>query len=106
MSSADGPGLVTMIIVSGSLRVAPGSRTAYLDSCRPVVEQARRTDGCLDFAISADLLDPGRINVLERWTTAAAVAAFRGAGTGDEQQRQLLGAEISEFDASAERRLT
>jgi hypothetical protein len=28
-----------------------------------VVEKARRADGCLDFAITADLLDPGRVNL-------------------------------------------
>jgi Antibiotic biosynthesis monooxygenase len=38
----------------------------------------RRAPGCLDFAITADLIDPGRINVFERWETQEAVRAWRG----------------------------
>lgn len=56
-----------MVIVAGQLIVGPGMRDGYLAGCAEVVEQARAAAGCLDFTISADLLDPARINVLERW---------------------------------------
>jgi hypothetical protein len=42
-----------------------------------VVEKARRADGCLDFAITADLIDPGRVNPFERCESQAAVKDFR-----------------------------
>jgi quinol monooxygenase YgiN len=35
-----------------------------------VVEEARGTAGCLDFAITAD---PGFVNIIERWESQAAV---------------------------------
>ena len=35
------------------------------------------TAGCLDIAIMADLLDPGRVNLFERWESQAAVTTFR-----------------------------
>lgn len=79
-----------MVIVSGFLHVRPAQRAAHLDTCRDVVEQARSAAGCLDFAISADLLDPGRVNVFERWTSVAAVEGFRGAGPGDDQSSMLV----------------
>ena len=47
-----------MVIVAGHLIVAEDARDDYLADCTDVVEQARRAPGCLDFAISADLLDP------------------------------------------------
>ena len=50
-----------------------------------VVEKARQADGCLDFAITADLLDPGRVNLFERWEKQAAVEAFRGSGPSNKQ---------------------
>ena len=56
-----------MVIVAGYLVVDPLQRESYLLGCKAVVQQARRTQGCLDFAISADLLDPSRIDVFERW---------------------------------------
>jgi hypothetical protein len=31
-----------------------------------IVERARGAAGCLDFAITADLIDPGRVNTFER----------------------------------------
>ncbi|GLZ50978.1 antibiotic biosynthesis monooxygenase family protein [Actinomycetospora sp. NBRC 106378] len=95
-----------MVIVAGHLLVAPEAREAYLAGCVAVVEQARGARGCLDFALSADLLDPGRINVLERWASQADVEAFRGAGTGDEQTAQLLGASVAEYDVADVRSLT
>jgi hypothetical protein len=52
-----------MVIVAGHINVEPQQREAYLAGCVSVVEQARRAVGCLDFAITADLIDPGRINI-------------------------------------------
>ncbi|MDA2890302.1 antibiotic biosynthesis monooxygenase [Mycolicibacterium sp. BiH015] len=89
-----------MVIVSGHLMVDPRLRGAYLDGCVAVVEQARRAAGCLDFAISADVIDAGRINVYERWESQAAVDAFRGSGPSDEQQVSMLSAEVSEYDVA------
>ena len=56
-----------MVIVAGHIPVEPEQRESYLVGCMSVVEKARRADGCLDFAITADLLDPGRVNLFERW---------------------------------------
>lgn len=70
------------------------------------VRQARRTPGCLDFSIGADLLDPSRIGIFERWQSRSAADAFRGSGPTDEQQRLIVRASVSEYDVGAERRLT
>jgi hypothetical protein len=53
---------VLMVIVAGHLIVDPIRPREYLSDCVDVVRAARATDGCLDFALSADLIDPGRIN--------------------------------------------
>jgi quinol monooxygenase YgiN len=47
-----------MVIVAGHITVDPEQRESYLAGCMGVVEKARRADGGLDFAITADLLDP------------------------------------------------
>jgi quinol monooxygenase YgiN len=95
-----------MVIVAGHLLVAPEQREEYLAGCVTVVEQARTAPGCLDFSLSADLLDAGRINILERWESQADVEAFRGAGTGDEQAAHILGASVAEYDVADVRSLT
>lgn len=86
-----------MIIVAGSITVNPTERAVYLEGCTDVVRRARTAEGCLDFAIGADLLDPARINVYERWSTGDALQAFRGSGPDSEQQAAILSANVEEF---------
>lgn len=92
---------MTEIVVTGHLRVAPSDRAAYLDGCAEVVALARAAPGCVDFAIGADLVDPGRVNVLERWTGRAELDAFRGNGPSGEQRAALLSVEVVELDVGS-----
>ena len=95
-----------MVIVAGHLIVGRDVRDDYLAGCAEVVGQARTTPGCLDFAISADLLDPARINVFERWASRDVVEAFRGSGPSDGQTDMIASASVSEYEVSGERGLT
>jgi quinol monooxygenase YgiN len=95
-----------MIIVAGQILVEPAQREAYLQTCVDVIEQARRAPGCLDFALTADLVTAGRINVFERWESAEAVRSFRGDGPSEEQQAEMISASVSEYDVSAVNDLT
>jgi quinol monooxygenase YgiN len=94
-----------MVIVAGYLVVEPSQRENYLMECGDV-RQARRTTGCLDYAISADLLDPSRIGIFERWDSQAAVEAFRGTGPSDGQQAVVVSASVSEYVVNGQRQLT
>jgi quinol monooxygenase YgiN len=94
-----------VVIVAGHVVVDPEQREDYLTGCVEVVRQARRTAGCLDFALSADLLEPGRVNIFERWESQAAVDAFRGSGPSDEQGAAILAASVAEYDVGDERSL-
>ncbi len=89
-----------MVIVAGHLIVDPAQREDYLSGCVDVVREARAADGCLDFALSADLVDPGRVNILERWESQAAVEAFRGSGVDDEQGAAILAASVAEYEVA------
>jgi quinol monooxygenase YgiN len=95
-----------MVIVAGHLVLDPRQRETYLQGCRDVVDQARRAPGCLDFAVTADLLDPRRVDIFERWESPAAVDAFRGSGPSDEQTSAVISATVVEYDVTGERRLT
>ena len=87
-----------MVIVAGHIIVEPQQRESYLAGCVGVVEKARGTAGCLYFAITADLIDPGRVNIFERWESQAAVEAFRSSGPSDEQGAVMLSASVAEYD--------
>jgi quinol monooxygenase YgiN len=96
---------MSQVVVAGHVVVGPDARADYLKTCVAVIRQARAARGCLDFAISADLVDPSRINVYERWESQSAVEAFRGSGPSDEQGAAMISASVSEFDVAAERTL-
>jgi quinol monooxygenase YgiN len=66
------------IIVSGALHVDPAERDAYLTARVPILRHAREAPGCLDFSLSADLLDGSRVNVYERWRSREDLLAYRG----------------------------
>ena len=95
-----------MVIVAGHIIVEPSQRADYLAGCREVVTAARRAPGCLDFAITEDLVDPGRIDVFERWESQAAVEAFRGSGPSEEQSAAMVSASVAEYDVAAARLLS
>jgi len=95
-----------MVIVAGHLEVDPEQRESYLAGCVPVVEAAREAAGCLDFALTADLVDPGRIQIYERWESQAAVEAFRGNGPSDDQGAMIVAAAVAEYEVAAVRVLS
>jgi quinol monooxygenase YgiN len=90
-----------MLIIAGWLRVDPEARDSYLDGCAAVVSQARSAPGCLDFALTADLLDPARINVYERWESDEQLHAFRGSGPDSGQTEQIRDADVLKYRISA-----
>jgi quinol monooxygenase YgiN len=85
------------IIVAGHLKVEPAQRDAFLEASAEVVRLARAAEGNLDFALSADLLDDGRVNVLERWESIEALHAFRGEGPTGDTAAQILGADVHDY---------
>jgi quinol monooxygenase YgiN len=95
-----------VIIVAGWLRVSPEDRGPYLETCREVILAARSAEGCIDFHISADALDGGRINIFEQWKSAEAVDAFRGSGPSDDQQAMIMDAHVEQHEIVSTTSLT
>jgi quinol monooxygenase YgiN len=67
-----------VIIIAGHWRTrAAVERDAAVAAFVAMVEKARRQDGCLDFSIGADPVDPERVNVFECWRDPPALKAWR-----------------------------
>lgn len=71
-----------------------------------MIAAARAADGCLDFHLSADALDEGRINIFEQWESEAAVETFRGSGISDDQQTVIVGAHVEQHQIASTISLT
>jgi len=95
-----------MVIVAGHISVEPEHRESYLVGCVSVVEQARRAAGCLDFAITADLIDPGRVNLFGDWESQTAVNAFRRRAPRNKQGAAMRSASVAESDIADVRPLS
>ena len=54
--------IAALTIISADTAVAETERDSYVAAFNDLVERARRADGCLDVVVSADSLDPGRVN--------------------------------------------
>jgi quinol monooxygenase YgiN len=89
-----------MIIVAGHVTVDPEQRESHLAGSMRIVEQARQADGCLDFAMTADLLDPGRLNLFERWESQEALKAFRRRAPRRRQRAAMLSVSVAEYDVA------
>jgi quinol monooxygenase YgiN len=89
-----------MVIVAGHITVEPQQRESYLAGCVSVVERARGAAGCLDFAITADPIDPGRVNIFERWESQAALNTARGNAPGSEQAEAMLSVSVADYDVA------
>jgi quinol monooxygenase YgiN len=87
-----------MVIVAGHITVDPEQRESHLAGSMRVVEKARQADGCLDFAMSADLLDPGRLNLFERWESQEALKAWRRRAPRSKQRAAMLSVSVAEYD--------
>ena len=72
-----------MIIIAGySLAKNFEERDAAVAAFAAMVERARKQDGCVDIAITADSIDPTRSNILEIWRDEEAWKAWRKIAKG------------------------
>ena len=94
-----------MVIVAGHIAVEPQQRESHLAGCVSIIERARGAAGCLDFAITADLIDRGRVNLFERWESQAAVKNFRSSAPSNKQRAAMLSASVAEYDIADARPL-
>lgn len=91
-----------MLIVAGRIHIEADGRDGYVEGCAEVVAQARLAPGCLDFALSADIADPTRVNVYERWGSRDALTAFRGSGDQPDGLPAIETADVLEFEVAGE----
>jgi quinol monooxygenase YgiN len=57
--------------------MAETDRGRLIDAHRDLVESGRASDGCIHLAITADSVDPRRVNNVEVWTDSDALEAWR-----------------------------
>lgn len=69
-----------MIIIAGHELVEAEQRDTFVAAFRDLITRARDFDGCIHVAITADSVDPERVNVIEVWRDADAWRKWRKQG--------------------------
>lgn len=83
-----------MIIVSGWLKLKPGTREAFVQASLEAMRLARSNEGCRAFVVAADPLEADLVNVYECWDTESALLAFREDGPESEMLAMIVGADV------------
>lgn len=86
-----------MLIIAGHYLVDAAQRDAYVEAYRDLVTRARAAPGCLDVAITADTVEPERVNMFERWEDEGTLAAFRAVVDPPEFDVEMREIQISKF---------
>lgn len=92
-----------MLIIAGHVQVAPERRDMLVAELADLVRRSREAPGCLDVAVTADSVDPTRINNFERWESAEHLEAWRAVAHAPEIGDEIVSTEVSLYDASGER---
>ena len=58
-----------MIVIEGTIRVK--DLAVAREAMTAMIEASRAEPGCLEYAYAVDLLDPGLVRVIERWSDRA-----------------------------------
>ena len=64
-----------MLIVAGEIEIDPARREDAIAAAREMMAATRQEAGCVQYAFSADLAEPGRFRIFEEWESQAALDA-------------------------------
>jgi len=98
-----------MVIVAGSFEIKPDEREEFLAGRLDSMRASRSEPGCLEYTMSADPIDPGRVVLFERWEDQAALdahlAAMGNAPPPSGRAVAPTSASITVYDIAGERPL-
>ncbi len=86
-----------MLIIAGYLELDPNVRDDYVAAHTDLIVRARRADGCLDLAISADSVSEKRVNLFERWESEEALEAWRAVSNAPQLDVQFVGGDVMKY---------
>ncbi|RIL08100.1 MAG: antibiotic biosynthesis monooxygenase [Proteobacteria bacterium] len=80
-----------MIVVAGEIDIDPAHRDGAVAAAVRMMEATRGEPGCISYAFSADLAEPGRFRIFEEWESQQALDAHFAAPHMAAFQRAVAG---------------
>ncbi len=61
-----------MLLIVGTIRIAPERLNEARPAMQKVIAASREEPDCLEYSYAEDVLDPGLVHIIERWTDQTA----------------------------------
>lgn len=98
-----------MVIVQGVFSVDPNERDRFVETSVDAMRSSRQEEGCLEYVIAADPVDPERGVLSERWESMehlqAHLASQRNAPRGVDSRPVPRSVEITLYEVATSRSL-
>lgn len=88
------------VIIAGWFTVDPNKRDEVVQAHEDLMKRARQAPGCLDLAITADPVDPSRVNNFEHWQSEEDLESFRAVANPPKQITPILSVEMQKHEIS------
>mgnify|MGYP001255536240 CR=1 FL=1 len=102
-------GRMAIMIVQGVFSVDASERDRFVETSVEAMRASREEDGCLEYVMAADPLDPERVVLSERWESMDHLeqhfARQKNAARGTESRPVPRSAEITLFEVATSRPL-
>jgi len=89
-----------VVIIAGKFYVPAEVRDQYVADHVDVIRQARAMPGCVDLFLTADPLEPGRVNMYECWETAEHLDSWRAIAKPPARPEGLAG-DVRKYEVSS-----
>jgi quinol monooxygenase YgiN len=97
------------VIVQGTFSVDPAERDRFVETSMEAMRSSRQEEGCLEYVMAADPLDPERVVLSERWESMdhlqQHLAQQRNATRGVDARPVPRSVEITLFEVATSRPL-
>lgn len=89
-----------MLIIAGKMYVAPEDREELLAGFDKIIRSARAKPECLDFVVSADPIEEGRVNLFERWESEEALKAHQATTAPPAPEIEMLDVDVRVYQVT------
>ena len=89
-----------LLIVAGDVEIDPANRAAAIEAARVVMTATRQEEGCLEYTIAADVENPARFVIVEKWASPEALEAHFETPHMAEFQTAMGGFGVRRIDVS------
>src|SRR5258708_40269950 len=96
---------MAIVIVQGVFSVDPNERDRFVEASVEGMRSSRQEEGCLEYVLAADPLDPERVVLSERWESMDPLQQHLNAPRGVDARPVPRSLEVTLYEVATSRSL-